>query len=111
MRSRNDGAESEMPILASATLPDLRKNLRFTKLLPLKFRRPQNQSNNLSRRIRRLELLEQSLPCCRRNFSSKNGLQILVHHLRLPAIRVCQTDRRSLHAIVCERESEVHPLE
>src|SRR6185369_16249900 len=29
MRSRNDGAESDMPTLASATLPDLRKNLRF----------------------------------------------------------------------------------
>src|SRR5688572_30969114 len=28
-RSRNDGAESDMPILARAMLPDLRKYLRF----------------------------------------------------------------------------------
>src|SRR5258705_13748381 len=75
-RSRNAGADKDTPTLASAMVPDLRKNLRFmfqtlsrsalrsvrsqisdlrseisNRSLPLKLRRPQDQSHHLRKRI------------------------------------------------------------
>src|SRR5678815_4199225 len=53
VRSRNPGAESPAPTLANATLPDLRKNLRFIfiSLLPLKLRSPQDETDCFSHRV------------------------------------------------------------
>src|SRR5688500_1222594 len=73
-RSRNDGAESDMPKLAIAILPDFRKTLRFitSLLLPLKLRRAQYQSHDLCDRISRVHLFNQRLPGGSGHFYSEN---------------------------------------
>src|SRR6476646_1592202 len=112
-RWRKPGAESDMPMLANAMLPDLRKNLRFitAPLLPLKLRRAENHPHNLRRRITRIrlvDLLHQRLACPGRDVARDEQLQRLVDQFRLVLCReFCEIDARARNAIACERETEV----
>src|SRR5690242_20989002 len=106
-----------MPMLASAMLPDLRKNLRFINapLLPLKLRRAENHSDDLRGRITRVcfvDLLHQRLSRPSRDIAGDEQLQRLVDQFRL-VLRgeLCEIDARARNTIACECKTKVHALE
>src|SRR5690242_21639009 len=106
-----------MPMLASAMLPDLRKNLRFINapLLPLKLRRAENHPDDLRGRITRVcfvDLLHQRLSRPSRDIAGDEQLQRLVDQFRLVLRReFCEIDARTRNAIARERVNEDHALE